>query len=93
MSGELWLHLTAAGFAAVNALAALYVYRRVRGGDASTRGDVDDTEEYRDGDAVSCPDCGTENEYGYRFCRNCVAELPGGRPLVDGPSPPVGRGV
>lgn len=29
-----------------------------------------------DGDGVTCPRCGTENERGYRFCRACVAELP-----------------
>lgn len=30
----------------------------------------------RDDGIVTCPDCGTENEYGYRFCRSCVGELP-----------------
>lgn len=26
---------------------------------------------------VDCPDCDTANEVGYRYCRSCVAELPG----------------
>lgn len=26
---------------------------------------------------VECPECGTDNELGYRFCRFCVGELPG----------------
>lgn len=29
---------------------------------------------------VSCPHCGTSNERGYQFCRECVADLTGGRP-------------
>jgi len=27
--------------------------------------------------SVTCEQCGAENEFGYRFCRDCVAELPG----------------
>lgn len=30
-----------------------------------------------DGDTVECRQCGAENERRFRFCRNCVAELPG----------------
>lgn len=32
---------------------------------------------------VACRSCGVENEREYRFCRSCVAELPGG---VAGPA-------
>lgn len=28
-------------------------------------------------DAVRCPRCGTPNAPGYRFCHNCIGELPG----------------
>ena len=31
----------------------------------------------RDAGVVRCPNCGTENELGYRYCGNCVDELPG----------------
>ncbi len=27
-------------------------------------------------DVVRCPECETENERGYRFCRRCLSELP-----------------
>lgn len=38
-----------------------------------------DEGESRDEDGVCrCPECGAENEAEYRFCRSCVAELPGG---------------
>jgi hypothetical protein len=30
-----------------------------------------------DGDTVRCRQCGAENQRRFRFCRNCVAELPG----------------
>ncbi|MFB6302713.1 MAG: hypothetical protein ABEH78_07630 [Haloferacaceae archaeon] len=29
-------------------------------------------------DRVRCPNCRTANEPGYRFCRQCLGELPGG---------------
>lgn len=37
----------------------------------------------------ACPECGTENDADYRFCRQCVAELPRSAPS---PSAPAGRG-
>jgi hypothetical protein len=27
-------------------------------------------------DTVECPDCGTTNEQGYRYCQECLEELP-----------------
>lgn len=29
-----------------------------------------------DGVGLACPDCGAENEPGFRYCGACVAELP-----------------
>lgn len=46
-----------------------------------------------DGGAVICPDCGNENDDGYRFCRNCVAELPGGTVHLKHESMPTGRNI
>ena len=30
-----------------------------------------------DGSKIVCPEYGAANERGYRYCRSCVAELPG----------------
>lgn len=46
-----------------------------------------------DANVVRCRECGAENERGYRYCRHCVAELPGASPLqVTGTSPVGGLG-
>ncbi|MEF8894365.1 DUF7577 domain-containing protein [Halodesulfurarchaeum sp.] len=29
-----------------------------------------------DGSKIVCPECGTANEKGYRYCRSCIGELP-----------------
>jgi ribosomal protein L40E len=44
---------------------------------ASNAGDAPEAVEDPDGDTVRCRQCGAENERRFRFCRNCVAELPG----------------
>jgi hypothetical protein len=42
--------------------------------------------------SVRCPDCGTPNEQGYVFCRQCVSRLPGGgRGDQTGGSPYAGQ--
>lgn len=40
---------------------------------------------------VRCPDCGAENDLGYRYCRACVAELPGAARVARSASSPLGR--
>lgn len=48
---------------------------------------------HENADVVRCRECGAENERGYRYCRHCVAELPGASPLqVTGTSPIGGLG-
>lgn len=56
----------------------LLVRRRARA--SAPRGSEGGTAASGDGvnaDVVECPTCGAENERGYRFCRQCVEELPG----------------
>jgi len=40
---------------------------------------------------VRCPDCTAENDAGYRFCRECLSELPGGARFAGGGWGPVRR--
>lgn len=42
-------------------------------------------------DTVRCPNCATQNEHGYRFCRECLAELPGGVSIPGTRSTPQDR--
>lgn len=44
-----------------------------------------------DAGVVLCHECGTENELGYRFCRSCVAELPGAVAVGRSGATPFGR--
>lgn len=44
-----------------------------------------------DGNSVTCPHCRTENDRGYRFCRECVGELPGGMAIQETADRPLGR--
>jgi ribosomal protein L40E len=68
---------------AVNALSAYLAYRVTRsiGSAVAERARTTDPEQSRraaDGEVtVECRKCGTENEPGYRYCRECIAELPG----------------
>lgn len=52
-----------------------------------------DSEEVIDANTVACPDCGNRNNRGYRFCRQCVSELPGATSVEIGPRFPFGRRV
>lgn len=59
--------------------------------------------EYRDGGVggdhpvrggtVECSECDAENERGYRFCRSCVAELPGAVDRTRSAAVPTGRRI
>lgn len=40
---------------------------------------------------ATCPECGTENELGYRYCRSCVSELPGAVDFDSDSDVPIGR--
>lgn len=80
MQGNEWVYVAIAVLLSAHLLMLLYAYRANRsdsGFDADIG--VDDTggASERDDSAICrCPECGTENDSTYRFCRECVAELP-----------------
>lgn len=81
-----WVHGVVVALALTQFLIVWYLYRRSMlaggrkerrpaSGAGGRRGEPDDS--------VLCDECGARNEAGYRFCRNCTAELPG-RPIATG---------
>jgi hypothetical protein len=52
----------------------------------SSEGTEETTSSTGDDDALQCPTCGSDNDPGYQFCRNCVADLSGSNrtPVSDG---------
>lgn len=73
-----WQLVLVVGLIAAQTLIVYRAYRLRETGTAAGTGtagavaDLVDTED----EVVECPDCGTDNELGYRYCRSCVAELP-----------------
>lgn len=77
-------------------IATSYLFARYRvarsGGGADATGDADDIVDH-DAGVVTCPDCGAENELGYAYCYNCIAELPGGVSTAASRARPRRRGI
>lgn len=67
-------------------LLAFAVYRgpkrAIAIGDAESDTRTDDRRAATTGDGVICPTCETRNDRGYRYCRECVSELPTGVPVT-----------
>lgn len=74
-----WVYGYAALFGLVHAVVLYYLYRATRTGsiEGRPRPADDDSLAAADDRTVVCDNCGAENELGYRYCRNCVAELSG----------------
>jgi hypothetical protein len=67
--------------------------RDASGGDAPRAESVEDgrSSAAEAASRVRCPDCGTPNEDGYRYCRECLAELPDAPSFARSDGPPAGR--
>lgn len=81
---------------AMGSIAAVYLRSRSRVAAGSGVTDAARNAEHavdRDDGVVHCPNCGTENELGYRYCANCVGELPGGVSTTSSGMQPNRRGM
>ncbi|MFB6299313.1 MAG: hypothetical protein ABEH65_03545 [Halobacteriales archaeon] len=88
-----WLFVLVLGLIVIDALVTYHVYRlRERSTSIGSDGESGDTNlvDFEDG-TVECPDCGAENDYGYRYCRSCVNELPGAVKFKREVDSPLGR--
>ncbi|MFB6297158.1 MAG: hypothetical protein ABEH56_01410 [Salinirussus sp.] len=73
---EHWLYGVVAVLSLAHLAVLVYAYRQ--GNESFLAGEADPRADGEEQDSrVSCPDCGTTNERGYRYCRDCVSELPG----------------
>lgn len=79
MPGE-WVFGAITVLVLLHGMTLLYAFRRWT--DAGAQ-EVFDGEASVTEDGVECPSCGTDNGTGFRYCRNCVSELPGQRSLLD----------
>jgi len=80
MLGNEWVYAAIAGLLFAHLLTLLYAYRSNRSepaADAAAETATVDRVQQREPGVCRCPECGTENDSSYRFCRQCVAELPG----------------
>lgn len=87
----LWVYGYAAAFALVHGAVLYYLYRATaatRSTDSSTETDAGAEDR-----TVVCENCGAENEFGYRYCRNCVRELSETGGAADAERRPATRGI
>jgi hypothetical protein len=85
-----WLLVATAGLILLHLLVVAYAFWRSGSGRDRTASVSDAARPVeRDGDSgqvedgVHCPACGVANEAGYRYCRQCVSELPTGISFVE----------
>jgi len=90
MSLQPWLYTLFVVVGGVHVFAVLHAYRSRQSSDDGV--DLSDSTETAVPVAeVDCPECGATNERGYKYCANCVGDLPGGGNGDRMPPAPVGR--
>lgn len=79
-----WFYVLLIGIGGLHLLVALLVVRFESNRGVNQPGLTAAGDDEPSSDHVTCGECGTANEVGYRYCRQCVSELPGtisaGRP-------------
>ena len=82
MLGSEWLYGAIALLVGVHVVTLLYAYRKqgepASGAAQSEAERATSTASDDDAGTVACPHCGATNEFGYQFCRQCVADLSSG---------------
>jgi hypothetical protein len=59
----------------LHSLVLIYAYSKSQ--NASATSSDENARQYVTENGIECPNCGVLNERGYRYCRQCVVELPG----------------
>lgn len=93
MVGSHWLIGMLAGAMLLHALVVYRAYRHRRRDQSTGSAPVQDETDLIDVEEgeVECPQCGTTNESGYRYCRSCVTELPMTMEFEQSSDSPLGR--
>lgn len=80
-------------YGAIGLLVALHLVALVRADRKGTESER--AERGSEGDTSSqgaeCPDCGVVNDERYRFCKQCVSELPGQASVLEATTGPAER--
>lgn len=89
MDAPTWVYASIVGVTVLHLFMFVYLQARRRGSAVSApgptaSGDAGDAAGDGDDDTVRCRECGAENRRQFRFCRNCVTELPGASLAGDG---------
>ncbi|AAG20860.1 MULTISPECIES: DUF7577 domain-containing protein [Halobacterium] len=92
MTLQPWLYTLVVVVGGFHVLAVLYAYWSKQSSDGGVE-PADSTKKSVQTKEVDCPECGTTNEREYRYCANCVSELPGGGNIGRMPTAPVGRQI
>lgn len=87
MNVEPWLVAAGVLFLLGHVVILLFFYRLRQGAGRESTRDADAAS------AVSCQECGAENDGQYQFCRECAAELPGGLTAGGDGNAPDSRGM
>lgn len=80
-----WVYGSIAVLTLLHGVALLYAYRNASAAVGT------DGEQAPRGEGVECPSCGEHNETGYRYCRQCVSELPSRMSFLDDSTTPEER--